>query len=153
MIAGNTFANLTGNGVQSKGGSDDILITRNRFLEAGERAVNMGGSTGFEFFRPALSADAVNYEARDIRVIANLFRGGISPIAFVGCVDCVAANNTLVEPEHWILRILQETTGADGFEFVAASNGRFVNNLVYYSRAALSTHVNVGPDTAPESFE
>lgn len=153
VIAGNTFANLTGNGVQSKGGSDDIVITRNRFLEAGERAVNMGGSTGFEFFRPALSADAVNYEARDIRVIANLFRGGISPIAFVGCVDCVAANNTLVDPEHWILRILQETTSADGFEFAAASNGRFVNNLVYYSRAALSTHVNVGPDTAPDSFE
>jgi hypothetical protein len=53
IIARNTFVGLGGNGVQSKGGSDDIEITQNRFLDAGERAVNMGGSTGFEFFRPA----------------------------------------------------------------------------------------------------
>jgi hypothetical protein len=34
-----------------------------------------------------------------------------------------------------------------------AQNGRFVNNLVYFQRSELSTFVNVGPDTSPETFE
>jgi hypothetical protein len=153
LVAHNDFVDLGGNGVQSKGGSSDIEITRNRFFNAGERAVNMGGSTGFEFFRPALSPSGVNYEARDIRVTANVFRGGVSPIAFVGCVACLAANNTIVDPERWVVRILQETTSTDEYAFSPASDGRFLNNIVYYELADLSTHVNVGADTAPETFE
>jgi hypothetical protein len=153
VVARNTFRDLGGNGVQSKGGSDDIEITQNTFMEAGQRAVNMGGSTGFEFFRPALSTAEPNFEARNIRVVANLFQGGISPIAFVGCVDCIAANNTVVDPVQWVARILQETTSADGYEFLPAAGGRFVNNIVYFARGELSTYVNVGPDTAPETFE
>lgn len=152
VIARNRFSDLGGNGVQSKGGSDDILITQNYFVEAGERAVNMGGSTGFEFFRPALSMSGVHFEARDIRVVANVFRGGISPIAFVGCVDCLAANNTIVSPQNWVLRILQETTTTAEYTFAPASGGRFVNNVVHYALGDLSTHVNVGPDTEPGSF-
>jgi hypothetical protein len=153
VIAQNTFLELGGNGVQSKGGSEDIEIRQNRFLDAGERAVNMGGSTGFEFFRPALSTSGENFEARNIRVLANLFRGGTSPVAFVGCVDCLAANNTIVDPERWIVRILQETTSTAEYVFAPARDGRFWNNAVYFSSAALSTHVNVGADTDAGSFE
>lgn len=152
IIARNAFTDLGGNGVQSKGGSRDILIMQNVFANAGERAVNMGGSTGFEFFRPALSTGETNFEASDIRVVANVFRGGVSPIAFVGCVDCLAANNTIVDPVQWVVRILQETTSEQDFEFAPASGGRFINNVVYYSLGDLSTHVNVGPDTEADSF-
>jgi hypothetical protein len=153
LVAGNTFSDLGGNGVQSKGGSEDIEIRQNLFFNAGERAVNMGGSTGFEFFRGALSTSGVNFEARDIRVIANVFRGGISPVAFVGCVGCLAANNTLYDPEHWVVRILQETTSTSEYTFAPASDGRFVNNVIHYALGDLSTHVNVGGDTSPETFE
>jgi hypothetical protein len=153
IIARNTFVELGGNGVQSKGGSDDIEITQNRFLDAGERAVNIGGSTGFEFFRPALSTSGENFEARNIRVLANLFRGGTSPIAFVGCVDCLAANNTIVDPVQWVVRILQETTSTTEYTFAPAQGGRFSNNAIYFARADLSTYVNVGPDTDAASFE
>jgi hypothetical protein len=153
LVVRNVFSELGGNGVQTKGGSARIRITRNRFMNAGERAVNLGGSTGFEFFRPALSSSEPNAEARDIQVVANFFWGGISPIAFVGCVDCLVANNTLLNPEHWVARILQETTTEGEYEFAPASNGRFLNNIVIYERANLSTHVNVGPDTEPASFE
>jgi hypothetical protein len=113
----------------------------------------MGGSTGFEFFRPALSTSGENFEARDIRVLANLFRGGTSPVAFVGCVDCLAANNTIVDPVRWVVRILQETTSTAEYAFAPARNGRFSNNAVYFARADLSTDVNVGPDTDAASFE
>jgi hypothetical protein len=154
LLAHNSFLDLGGNGVQTKGGSDRIEITRNRFVNAGERAVNMGGSTDFEFFRPPLSTTLDNYEASEIRVVANLFRGSVSPIAFVGCVNCLLANNTVIDPSNWVLRILQETTSVDGsYSFLPAQNGRVTNNVFYFSRAELSTFVNVGPDTSPDSFE
>jgi hypothetical protein len=112
----------------------------------------MGGSTGFEFFRPPLSMTAPNAEARNIRVIANVIVGGTAAVAFVGCVDCLAANNTIVDPDNWILRILQETTTSGGYTFLEAQNGRFVNNLVYFARGAISTYVNVGAGTLPDTF-
>ncbi len=153
LIARNRFSDLGSTGVQTKGGSARIAITQNRFMNAGERAVNMGGSTGFEFFRPALSLSEANAEAWEIQVFANFFSGGVAPIAFVGCVDCLAANNTILNPERWVVRILQETTTEGDLEFVPASNGRFLNNIVIYERSSVSTHVNIGPDTRAESFE
>jgi hypothetical protein len=154
LVARNSFLELGGNGVQTKGGSDGIEITRNRFVNAGERAVNMGGSTDFEFFRPPLSTTLNNYEASEIRVVANLFRGSVSPIAFVGCVNCVLANNTVIDPSNWVLRILQETSSVSGsYSFLPAQNGRVSNNVFYFSRAELSTYVNVGSGTSPDSFE
>ena len=154
LIAQNRFEALTGGGnaVQCKGGSEDIEIRSNLFIDGGERAVNMGGSTGFEFFRPPLSTSQPNAEARNIRVIANVIQGSTAALAFVGCVDCLAANNTIVDPQNWILRILQETTSDAEYAFLEAQNGRFVNNLIYFARGALSTDTNVGAGTLPETF-
>ncbi len=151
-IARNLFRNVGANAVQVKGGSQDIEIRANHVVGGGARAFNLGGSTSFEFFRPPLSATLPNFEARAITAVANLIEGGEAAVAFVGCVDCVAANNTIVDPTRWVVRILQETTSSDGYEFLPASGGRFANNLVWYSRAALSTHVNVGPNTDAPSF-
>jgi hypothetical protein len=152
LISGCHFQEMSGNAVQNKGGSFDIEIRWNWMVDAGQRSVNMGGSTGFTFFRPPLSTTQPNTEARDIRVIANVMEGSIAPIAFVGCVDCIAANNTIIDPDNWILRILQETTSTAEYEFLPASNCTFANNLVYFSHGDLSTYVNIGPDTAAETF-
>ena len=152
LIARNRFQNLSANAVQSKGGSQDIEIRWNRFLESGARSLNLGGSTGFTYFRPPLSTSALNAEARDIRVIANVIEGSDASAAYVGCVGCLVANNTLVEPHNWILRILQETTSSGSYGFEECRDGVFVNNLVYFERGDLSTYVNVGPDTDPGSF-
>jgi hypothetical protein len=114
--------------------------------------VTAASPTGFEFFRPPLSATSPNFEARSIAAIANVIEGSQAAVAFVGCVDCVVANNTIVDPTRWVVRILQETTSSGGYEFLPASGGRFVNNLVWYARAALSTHVNVGSNTDAPSF-
>lgn len=151
-LLGNTFRDMSANAVQAKGGSEDIEIRGNLFVNAGERALNMGGSTGDAFFRPPLSATAPNVEARNIRAVANIIEGANAAIAFVGCVDCLAANNTIVDPNRWIFRILQETTTHAGFEFLPARNAVIVNNLVYFERGALSTDVNIGPNAAPETF-
>jgi hypothetical protein len=72
-----------------------------------------------------------------------------------GCVDCLFAHNTVYLPTTRILRILQETTTADGFTFLPASNGRISNNLFVYTRAEISNGgraINVGADTSPATF-
>ena len=138
--------------MQCKGGSDDIEIRWNRLVDAGARGVNMGGSTGFQYFRPPLSKNGISFEARDIRVIANVIEGSQASLAFVGCLDCVAAHNTLIEPGKWLLRILQETKSQQGYTFAPASNGLWVNNLAWFQRAKVKVDVNIGPDTEANTF-
>lgn len=152
LLLGNTFREMSGNAIQCKGGNEDIEIRANLIDGGGERAVNMGGSTGFTYFRPPLSTTTPNAEARNIRVVANVIRGSVTPLAFVGCVDCLAAHNTLINPENWLLRILQETTTTGAYEFLPCQNNRVINNLFYFERAALSTYVSIGPNTAPATF-
>jgi hypothetical protein len=152
LIARNTFTDMAGNAIQSKGGSEDIEIRWNRFTDSGQRSLNLGGSTGFQYFRPPLSTAAPNAEARDLFVVANVFEGSVAAVAYVGCVGCVVANNTIVDPENWILRILQETVSSPPYTFEACRDGVFVNNLVVFDRSALSTYLNIGANTAPETF-
>jgi hypothetical protein len=149
FIAGNYFHDPVASGVQTKGGSADILIHGNVFADVPGRAVNAGGSTGLDFFRPMNA----NYEAARIRVLGNVFlrngaKGGAA-IAYVGCDECVFAQNTIVEPKTWVARILQETTAE---RFVPSRNGLFVNNIVMMKQSDLRTTVNVGPGTAPDTF-
>ena len=153
LISGNYLHNMSANAIQVKGGSEDILIYANDMLNCGERALNIGGSTDFAYFRPPLSTTQPNYEARNIRVIANMIEGSVTPLAFVGAVDSLAANNTLVNPTDWLMRILQETITSGGYEFQACGNNTVVNNLLYFNRADLATQdINIGPDTAPDTF-
>jgi hypothetical protein len=152
VVARNSIRDMGSSGIQNKGGSTDIDILWNRFENAGARPVNLGGSTGLSFFRPPVEAGQNNAEARRIRVLGNLFEGGQTAAAFVGCVECVFAQNTVIEPERWVLRILQETLGDATYPFEATRDGRVVNNLVWFDSSELSRFVNVGPNTSAESF-
>ena len=144
-IVENLFNDLGSNGIQAKGGTRGVEILRNRFINCGERSINLGGSTGLAFFRPQ---DAP-YEAADLIVRSNLFIGSRAPIAFVGCVRVLVENNTIWRPGRWAVRILQETV--DESRFLAAGESVFANNIVVVD-AALSRLLNVGPNTRPETF-
>ncbi len=152
LIARCTFNDGSGSGVQAKGGSEDVEVRWCTFVNAGLRSVNIGGSTGFAFFRPPLSETTPNFEARNIRVLGNVFVGSDSPIAFVGSVHCIVAQNTIVNPTRWLLRILQETTSSPPHVFLPCGDSIFESNLLFFSRALLSTHINVGGNTAPATF-
>ena len=153
VIARNIFDAMTGNAVQAKGGSTDIDIRQNRVRDGGERAFNLGGSTGLQFFRPSLSTTAPNAEARRIRAFDNIVTGTtVAPFAFVGCIDCVAAHNLVLGTPRWLVRILQETVTQSGYTFEPAANGRVINNSFLWTASVLSTHVNVGANTAPATF-
>lgn len=152
VIAYNEFRNGGSNSIQTKGGSTDIDVLWNRFENAGQRAINAGGSTGFEYFRPPLVNNQANAEARRIRVLGNVIIGGENAISFVGVVDGLAAQNTIVNPTRWPIRILQETVSSGGYEFLPAQNNVIDNNIFYFSSGQVSSHVNVGANTRPESF-
>lgn len=144
------FEEGKGYGVQAKGGSSQILIRRCRFEHAGHRAVNLGGSTGLQFFRPPLKKGEEHAEARDITVEGCTFIGALAPIAFVGVDGAKVRFNTLYRPRRWALRILQETT-AEGF--VPCRRGEFTDNIVVFrSDEWFEGGVNIGPHTAPQTF-
>lgn len=134
-----------GSGIQAKGGSRDVAIHACRFEHAGQRAVNLGGSTGLPYFRPK----DTRYEAKRIVAIANTFVGSMAPICYVTSEDCEASFNTIYRPAKWVFRILQESRGE---RFVACRNGVFRRNLVVWRRGDVRTFVNIGPHTQPETF-
>jgi hypothetical protein len=149
VIAGCTFRDARSeqaNGVQAKGGSENIVVQRCRFENAGGRAVNVGGSTGLAYFRPKIQG----FEAKNITVEDCEFIGGSSPVAFVGVDGATVRHNTIYRPTRWIVRILQENTDP---QFVTSRNGRFTNNAIVFRAEDIRTVVNIGPSTSPETFE
>ena len=140
------FENGGSNSIQIKGGSSGITVRQNEFRDGGLRAVNIGGSTGSEFFRP-LDANA---EASDILVYSNLFFGGQTPFAFVGAVLSAAVNNTIIMPEKWAFRILQENNLP---EMQKCSHNEVINNIFYFDGNISFSEINTGPNTKPETFK
>lgn len=144
VFEGNYFENGGSNCIQAKGGTFDITIQRNRFVNGGERAINIGGSTGLQFFRPLQTL----YEASDIKVWSNVFIGSTAPVAYVGAVNCEVVNNTFINPGTWALRILQENNNPG---ILTCGNNIFRNNLIVIP-ATGSPVINIGPNTNPGSF-
>lgn len=133
------------NGVQTKGGSSDIIIERCRFENFGGRGVNIGGSTGLPYFRPR---DAT-YEARNITVEDCEFIGGMAAVAFVGVDGALVQHNTIYRPKRWPIRILQENTDQ---RFATCRNGKLVKNVIVFRSDEVRQVFNIGPNTAPETF-
>jgi hypothetical protein len=148
VISRCTFVDARGdqaNGVQAKGGSRDIVISRSRFERAGGRAINAGGSTGLDYFRPAVG----EFEAKDITVEdCEILLGGAA-IAFVGVDGAVVRHNTIYRPGRWAIRILQENTDP---RFVPSRKGVLEHNVVAFRGSEIRQFVNIGPGTQPESF-
>jgi hypothetical protein len=133
-------------GVQLKGGSREIEVLRCRFEHAGQRAVNLGGSTGLAYFRPWPEG----FEAKDVRVEGCTFVGSLAPVAFVGCDGASVRWNTFYRPRKWLARVLQETREPG---FAPCRGGVVADNLIAYRSDELAVAVNVGPATAVETFE
>jgi len=139
------FIDQGSNSIQNKGGTSQITIQKNKFVNGGLRSINIGGSTGLEYFRP----QNAKYEAKEIFVYSNTFVGSQAPIAFVGAIDCKVVNNTIYLPTKWAIRILQENNNEG---FAKCSNNSFINNIVYLDNNSSNPTMNIGPNTEPETF-
>ncbi len=132
-------------GVQAKGGSDEIVVRRCLFQEAGSRALNLGGSTGRPYFRPPNPGS----EARDLRVEDCTVIGSRAGVAFVGVDGATVRHNLFVLPGRYAIRILQESQAP---EFIPSCNGRFKDNVIVFRSDAMVLPINIGPGTASETY-
>ncbi len=131
-------------GIQMKGGTAELLVQCNLFRDTGERAINLGGSTGLPYFRPKVD----HYEASKIIVAGNRFVGSVTPVAWVTADGGSFHHNTIVLPDKWVLRILQETKEE---RFRPCHDGLFEKNLIVFDES-VQYFANVGPGTNPQSF-
>lgn len=136
---------FSGNGVQAKGGSTQIVIRNNRFIHAAGRAIQIGGHTDLRFFRPAPQG----FEARGITVEGCVIIGSQAAVAFANSDETVFRYNTVFQPGQWVLRILREQH-APGFE--PTRNGVFERNLIVYDTTRVREVVNISAGTEPMTF-
>jgi hypothetical protein len=129
-------------GPQIKGGSSQVTVRRCLFLDACDRGVNMGGSTGRSVFRP----QGARYEAIDVIVEGCTFVGCEAAVAYIS-QGAIVRYNTMYRPRRWVLRILKENSGE---EIPDTSDGRFEHNLIVFRGS--NDLVNIGPHTKPETF-
>jgi len=132
-------------GPQFKGGCDEVIIENCEIIEAGMRPIQAGGSTGLAYIRPP----GATYEARNITIRNNRIVGGDCACTFTGVDGALFTGNTVILPKRWIFRILTETREPG---FPPARNVVVSENTITYRREALQSHINIGPDTEPESF-
>lgn len=137
---------IPANGVQTKGGTSDVTIENCRFVRAGSRALNIGGSTGKPYFRPL----GAKHEAKEIRVHDCTLIGSDASVAFVGVDGAEFAHNTIYLPTRWIFRILQESTGD---EMTPCRNVSIHHNLIVFQSDQIRSHINIGSGTAAETFQ
>lgn len=132
-------------GIQLKGGTSDIIVEKCHFMNAGQRPVNLGGSTGLPYFRP----QGAKYEAARLIVRNNTIEGSLCAAAFVGVDGAEFVSNTVRYPGKWIFRILQETQHPG---FAPCRNVLIKDNRITFRRSQVQTDVNIGGGTAPETF-
>ncbi|MHB0958033.1 MAG: right-handed parallel beta-helix repeat-containing protein [Pirellulaceae bacterium] len=133
--------------LQMKGGCADILVQCCFFDRAGGRGLNLGGSTGLPYFRPSVG----DFESTRLLVAGNRFYGSQAPVAWPTASHNRVVQNTIVLPDKWIGRILQETNDP---RFKPSHHGVFEKNVVIFDRrVGQPEFINVGPGTAAETWE
>lgn len=147
-ITGCTFDGLGTSqlGLQAKGGSRDILVERCTFRDIRERGLQIGGTTGRQFFRPSLQA----FEAKDVTVRDCHFCSCGAGITFVNTDGAIVERNVLYLPRMWAFRILQESTGP---EFTPCRNAKITENVIVWNTKEWRTAINVGGGTAANTFQ
>ncbi len=132
-------------GIQLKGGTSDVAVEKCHFTNAGERPINLGGSTGQPYFRP----QGAKHEAARLIVRDNIIEGSLCAAAFVGVDGAEFSGNTILYPMRWIFRILQETREP---EFTPCRNVLIKDNRIVFRRSQVQIDINIGDGTAPETF-
>jgi hypothetical protein len=144
-----------GTGVQAKGGSTNVTVRANRFVNANERSIQIGGSTSLRRFRPQPpgAVEAMNIVAEGNVIINN---GGPalpavrSAVSFINTADGVFRNNLVIRPTAYVMRILKENH-AEGF--VNTQHGQFNDNIVIWQSGDLWDAVDVGRSTDGATFK
>lgn len=131
--------------IQLKGGTSDVIVEKCHFTNAGERPINLGGSTGLPYFRP----QGTKFEAARLIVRDNIIEGSLCAAAFVGVDGAEFTGNSIRFPTKWIFRILQETLEPG---FVPCRNVLIKDNQITFRRSQVQIDLNIGNGASPETF-
>ncbi|MCD6365377.1 MAG: right-handed parallel beta-helix repeat-containing protein, partial [Planctomycetes bacterium] len=138
---------LSGTGVRPKGGSTHITIRANRLINANERPLSFGGSTGLQWFDPQPPGDV---EADYITAEGNVLISPKAGICYINIDDhVVARKNVLYRPNRWVMRIQKENTNPG---FVDTQKGSFIDNIVLWEEGDIHLFVGSSAGTMPETF-
>ena len=144
-----------GAGIQTKGGSNNVVLRANRLINANERSIQIGGSTVLNLFRPQPPGDV---EASNIIAEGNviMFEDNVagpppirSAVSYINVREGIFRNNVVVRPRGYVLRTLKENREPG---FVDTQGGQFLDNLVIWNQGDLWETVNRGSSTLPETF-
>ncbi len=143
----------SGTGIQTKGGSANVVIRANRLVNANERAIQIGGETGLQFFRPqppgTVEARGIVAEGNVILHNGNQGQGIRAAVSFINTEDGLFRNNVVYRPSLYAVRILRENWQPG---FIDTQKGVFKENLFVWNGFDLDDAVNVGPGTLPKTF-
>jgi hypothetical protein len=156
LVERSYFENLqpgSGTGVQAKAGAADIVIRANRFVNANERSIQIGGGGALDVFRPQppgeVHAANVVAEGNVILNNGNVGQGIRSAASFINVKDGVFRNNVAYRPSVFLLRFLKENFESN---FVDTQGGVVADNIFLWNEGDLFQAANVGPGTLPETF-
>jgi len=142
-------------GMVTKGGSEGIRISKNRFeLKNQGIAVKLGGSTEKQFFR--FWPDESGYEAKNITVSENTIIHSRAAVSYVNISEgALVKDNLIYQTGTQIARILDEASG-EGNSF-DTKNGVFSGNTVIFNNilareAPVNVDDNADANVAPQSF-
>jgi hypothetical protein len=120
------FENIKTKGIQFKLGTFNIQVIGNYFKETGidDSALKIGESGGSQYYCP----DAKDWHAKDIKIYSNIFVGGKTPFSVGLAINTDIANNTIISPTTFVLRLLADETLFEN------KNNTFTNNLFYLDK-------------------
>lgn len=128
--------NAGANGTQPKGQSYNNGYYKNYFLDGSSRALQFGGCS-----------NDLNWEGWDMVAMGNVIDRGEAATAFVSATRCTFAYNTIVDPETYVIRVLNEDASPHNPAYFTANN-TWRRNLIRWS----SNLLNQGSDTRPDTF-
>lgn len=130
-------------GVRVRGGSKNVTIDRCRIDQGGGRVLCLGGSSKMEHFIPAPAVDATAaslHEAMRIRITRNIITGGGVPFTFDRTADCIARNNTIVNPLGCVIA-LDPVTPLEHEMLGPIDRTHFGYNMIVWEPDALTAYV------------
>ena len=107
---------------------------KNYFEDGGGRAQQFGGCCA-----------SVGPEAWDQVSMGNVIENSEASVAYVSCTDCLFSYNTLIEPESYVMRILNESGYGSDYN-------TFKRNLVYYGNITVQG-IGSGNNAASFTYE
>lgn len=148
VIEGSSLVNLEDQGfggIQLKGGCSDVTVSGSRFVHCGTRAIQVGGATSVEAFRPS---DQV-FEACRVTIQNNVIVGSEASLSFVNSGEVHVVANTFYLPRNWVFRILQENNRS---RMLPTQNADVTDNIIVFDPIGPFESVNVGRNTDPSTF-